>query len=590
VHVGLTEASGVVDPLDDAPFQSGRDIRFRNLPSGETTGALHLGQSLAAGSGSRLETTSEAFDAMEPARYRDIDGGDAHNELDYVESVDRLDLHGETNGGSGGTVRVRSLETFRTRTAASGDGGDAHTIIRGVNDAGSIHASGRSFGGRCGGCDATLEGSSGVSIVDVEIRSLGDGHDVTAGLVLDADGRPIGGSFAESQAFLPRPAGPMATIPWSADTRSVGIAEGDSRVASYAQSTGNGGGVSPDHMTFARASSTSRGNGVSTVEADAWAEGGGRGARLENGRFVSATVAEASAEGLGAVRASAFARGRSIAERNILADAEATAHGRGAELRLNAGVESSRRFPDTDDPRAFGPPALSSNLDFVGRGAATIHGVTRHGDGLLELADGGKAGHDVRFSWVGDPSGESRDRIVEASALLSGYERAGETVLTRAAGQLQVAPGRQDEVGDSIRSIDSTFLLDIAAPAEGERLLVTVFDLEAVGAGFDTLTLSIEDVHGDVLVDATFQSLDEAVRFFKNQVIDLGRFDDDVPGYETAPRLTTRWEVTAKGGDGVSIGWGLTIVPEPGTALLLGLGLAGLGAGRTRRDRAPSAA
>ena len=81
----------------------------------------------------------------------------------------------------------------------------------------------------------------------------------------------------------------------------------------------------------------------------------------------------------------------------------------------------------------------------------------------------------------------------------------------------------------------------------------------------------------------TFETLDEALAFFENAVFDTGTLLDS-PNFDDAPQLRLIFDLTVAEGDGFGMQVAfMTLVPEPSTGLLVGLGLLVLGVRRRAR-------
>jgi hypothetical protein len=125
------------------------------------------------------------------------------------------------------------------------------------------------------------------------------------------------------------------------------------------------------------------------------------------------------------------------------------------------------------------------------------------------------------------------------------------------------------------------FDITLATPESNGDLYLAIFDLQANEGGFEQLSFRLE-VDGEAFgVEASFSDL-EAARTFFAQAIFLGDayFDGRVDAGDT-PALRAIFEVTTGLHQQLAIGLAAVVVPEPSTALLIGLGLITL----TRRSR-----
>jgi hypothetical protein len=111
---------------------------------------------------------------------------------------------------------------------------------------------------------------------------------------------------------------------------------------------------------------------------------------------------------------------------------------------------------------------------------------------------------------------------------------------------------------------DVSFLLSEDAP---DALLLGLANPESFGDGLISLMLSVS-VGGETQIDAVFTEIDEALLFF----------DDRIFGLDTSVGRDVRIEIlaSAAGSDAFQFEFGLLTIPEPGTAVLLFVGLVAL--------------
>jgi hypothetical protein len=100
------------------------------------------------------------------------------------------------------------------------------------------------------------------------------------------------------------------------------------------------------------------------------------------------------------------------------------------------------------------------------------------------------------------------------------------------------------------------------------KLVLAAFDVTSVGGDFVSLSFGI-DVNGAAIGDdESFGDAAAAAAFFQDRVFDLGL--GLVGGDEVRVRLALTIGGESSFGSGLAYG---TVVPEPGTGLLLGFGL-----------------
>ena len=97
-------------------------------------------------------------------------------------------------------------------------------------------------------------------------------------------------------------------------------------------------------------------------------------------------------------------------------------------------------------------------------------------------------------------------------------------------------------------------------------------NLDATGGGFESLLFRLE-VLGEVFgTEVVFNDLASAVDYFSSVFL-LGQpYSEFVPGFGV-PGIRAIFEVTTTASQSISFGLAAVVVPEPSTALLLGLGL-----------------
>ena len=189
---------------------------------------------------------------------------------------------------------------------------------------------------------------------------------------------------------------------------------------------------------------------------------------------------------------------------------------------------------------------------------------------------------DGQFVVVSNPNTATSERVLNSAPGLAGEFEGLASAKIVAAGQFG---GRHSGTGQ--RSIESVLEITTKPLAGNERFLFSVFETAFVGDGFADLVVSLEDAVGESYFEASFDSLAAAVAFFATGPIDLGDISTSFLGPITNPSemrslLTMRMKATTSEGDAFSIGFAMSIVPEPSVGLLLLLGLVVLATGRGR--------
>lgn len=258
---------------------SGASVVVENAVDGRTSGALELVQRAFGGDAGEKHVTNGA----NPPGL----AGSATSRLDRSSAATSFSVEVEAQGGIGGRVSAAG-----NLTSAGGD-----ALAEGVveNTAGSVQTSLRAGGGRGGRVDnsgSTATGSGGGATVHASARSLGDGRDVEVG------GTSSFGAFGGAAGQLLSGPGPRGDG-GAAASDSVGIAEGDSRVAVEDVAKGGEGGSGGDATS--RAEGQNAGDEDVTVSAQAT---GGR-ALDQAGRGGSASAQARGTSPSGNVRVSA---------------------------------------------------------------------------------------------------------------------------------------------------------------------------------------------------------------------------------------------------------------------------------------------
>ncbi|GEM_PF-6771307 len=254
-----------------------------DVARGETTGRLHLEQTI------RLRNDDPA---VHPGT-RDV-----HNELNQSVDADELSLHLSAIGSPAGDAS--------TLTSRAGDAGGVSVRARGTNQGGSVAIQAGALGGEGGEGfrDSIPGGRGGDAILDLEARTLGDGHAVEIGTASTVSGYQTsarGGNGDRGLGSGTPAAGPGG----DASSRSVGIAEADSEVRIVDRAFGGAsqGGFGGDATSYAEG----RNAGASPVSVRAEATAG---AGATPGEAIA--TARGVSTGGGAVRVEALAQSAAL--------------------------------------------------------------------------------------------------------------------------------------------------------------------------------------------------------------------------------------------------------------------------------------
>ncbi len=582
--IALVEARGGFTGSEVKLPTAGRSIDYRNLVSGTTTGELTLSQFLRAGYGGARDVDAGDLESLSiDGSWR---GGDANNEMVYDESVDRLRLVGRATGGAGGSLR--SILPGGAAFLAGADSGSARTFIRGRNDVGDVIVFGESRAGDCILC--TIDGNlrSGQAVVELEARTTGDGNKVFANFedaypgssIQPLVGRAIANGFASRTPWLDE------ETRWDASSRVVGIAEGDSEVIAVAGSAIEAYSQY-NRYRLVQALASAQGAGGSLVVARAESDYGGSGFISQNGDFVSGSVSDSTAVGLGRVESSARSTSTpTLVESDVYAgSASATASATGSEGFARADAWSVRALYYVSI-RDTGVPDLRARVEGSVAGTTSVRVDVRGGSGLLDSSAMLLGGADGRMVVVGNPDAATRARVLQSAPGLGDEFDAHASARLVAAGQFGGVHS-----GTGQRSIESVLEITTKSLEGNERFLFSVFETTFIGNGFADLVVTLEDASGGNYFEASFDSIAAAIAFFATGSIDLGDIGLRAPGVITNPSelrslLTMRMKATTSEGDGFSIGFAMSVVPEPSMALLLLLGLVALASGRGRSAHA----
>ena len=558
-YVGANGFSGVEEG-NTLVGADGGSLVMENVVSGATSGSLTLEQLARGGNGNGIFL----FPGGDlPAEIVAIGGtgGDVVNRLEHHSSANSTLLAAQSRGGGGGNVSTPG----RVSTGRGGAGGGATTVLDGVSDAGSLEVRGMSIAGG-GGAFLFGPGDGGEAVVDLRGKTTGDGQrlEVRTGMRQFLGGAQGGRGGALSAAGL---FGGQATDAGAGDggaarSRSEGIAEGDSEVDVVAAARGGGGGAAAGPFGGslgaggrggdAQSTAIAIGAGSSLVAALSQAEGGGGGFTLggEGGQGGDAD-AISTAAGLGAVESIAQATGGEVGRADARGgSARARAEASGATVLAQAEAASGR------ETNAF----LAARVSRQQAGSTVVEATSGF------EATSGSIGLDA----AGSARITSRPDAVTLDAAFAAHPELAARTTSGRLGALAEWRSNGAEQGLSTQRVELDITL--ATPEVETDLLLAVFELESSGGGFLELAFDLEldgEAFGDRVV---LESLADARVWFA-ELIDLGSAFADRPGVGGTPAVRAIFEITQEAGQSVRFGMG-AVVPEPSTAVLLGLGLA----------------
>lgn len=360
------------------------------------------------------------------------------------------------------------------------------------------------------------------------------------------------------------------------DTLFEGIAPGDGGSAeATAQTSVAGGGSAPSPVSVSAYAKGGRG-GAFFVTQSAPAPGGrGGDARAESSAHSSAEVVSLataiagqggspydspywSPSGMAQARASAI---------GTSGEARTDARTSGFELwGLNAEASASvHSLAIVESRAAVGNPVLANSLGDVD---------------TFAIADGRPEPGDVQAATQG-------------SAQVTGLFTGDAIDITLSLGQVGFTRLQEADGSAALQSAALTIIPNPHEVSALQDVMLGFMNPEFLGDGFDSLRFRANN-RNETLIDVSFDELSDALSYFDDRILDLGEFAascTDGGGFGRADfcfvaplELIFDWTGSEQGaGFGVDLIVGLTPVPEPGTALLLALGLAVMAARAHRR-------
>jgi len=526
--------------------------------AGETTGNLTLGQDATGGS-----ATPFGLGLVIPpgATATSGSGGDATNRLTPTGSFESLTLEGFARGGDGGAGNF---------VTGGGDGGAATLSREATNDAGGINIQGHARLGHAtagvGGRSDSVSGVGGDAAVDIRAETFGDGHAIVIGQEPERRIRQgaiagHGGGFEDRYS----PATTTSGRGGNAESRSEAVAHGDSEVSVYDYAVaGSAGGprFGAPLSGFSGAggdavsSASAVGGGVSGTFARAEAKGGGSGFSPDSGADAGDADATAYAAGLGEAQALAIATGgQSGAAGSLTGSARASAEVAGA---MGVAIADASTGGGSSIPAAF-RVMIRRETDSRTR----VEAIATYGAAFPRGAGGNKGTAFITGKPLAADVGYAVRKHAGLGALVSGNRSAAVEALGRWSAK---ASGR----GPTTQLVELDITL--APPETPSELALAIFEMGASAGGFDSLAFRLEVLGEQMGDEIVFGDLASAKEYFSAVILLGDAFLE--PGWSRdVPAVRAIFEVTMSGRQDIAFGLAAVVVPEPSSAVLIGLGL-----------------
>jgi hypothetical protein len=565
---------------------AGASVALQNAVDGDTSGALYLEQRAVGGDPGFGSGASPM-------------AGSAESSLTVEKSAASLELVSEAFAG--GRLGAISGVTF------PGSGADATAIAEGSNSSGS--ATTRAFavaGAGLGNDSGTPPGVGGEANLRATAKTVGDGHAVRVGEapVPNPPFPPEMRTGAIGGRGGPAPGFPAIAPGRGGDARSlsIGTALGDSTVYVFDHALGGSGGgcviiLFGCGLTAGGGDASSEaigeGAGHSSVEVHALAEGGQGGFRGEDSPRGGASVASASASGLGEVHATAEARpgGNQVGGIFFLSARPIALSGDASALATGLGSSGSAEAIAAARGGVMDRMAL-----YAGASIATGASAEAQASAARSFsASDAPTTSDVLVRAAALPLAEDSQQVLEDNPGIEAAFAAAGVDEMLALGRIQMRSSQLADTDSILLSGAASFdvLAALVAVSELPRpgnVWVSFFAPELEGEGFESLRVRLARNDVDV-VDLLFTDPDEARSGLDQLAFDLGAIRDVPPPGDPQPPLlaagnfTLDLELLVRDVDdsfGVGFLVGSTPIPEPSTLLLVGIGLAVLAFRRSR--------
>lgn len=565
VRADLTSSDGFLVEVTPTAWigADGAAMTMDDTVSGDTSGQLTLSQNARAGAGTDFPGGLQ--DPPTPLPLVPGRGGDAYSRITRSGSFESLSVQSTATSGRGGGVG---------RMDDGGDAGNATSIVDLANDAGAIGIIGMARA-QAGGSSYGTPGRGGDATGDFRATTTGDGQSITIGtasmfvrdpvtrqnLFLGARGG-AGGTHGTYNGDPPTPAaGGQAT------SRSEGVAAGNSEVMVFdlaeGGDAGQGGGFGLSSVLGtgerggdATSEAIAMGGGTSAVLAHSRAIGGSGSRRVTTGGMGGDASAIANGTGAGDTQAQAIATGGDVSVSGELAgSAHALASVSGPIGAALADAQTGTGSGATFRAAVTRTTATSTAAEATATFGTALPTAPSASPGAAFIT-GSPLAQDVTLA---------RSRNVALDALLAGNPGARVEGLA----QWSASP-------DGMAPSSQTVELDIVlVPQESDATVaLAVFELDSAGGGFESLAFRVEVAGTQLGDEMVFDTLAEANAYFASLVPVGSAFDAAYNPTFDAPAVRAIFDVVTGAGQSVELGVAAVVVPEPSTALFVGLGLA----------------
>ena len=572
---------------------AGAPIALDDAVDGDTSGSLILRQYAIGGS---------SGDGLDPS------AGSAESHLTRAKSASSLELVTEATAGG------RTGQFYDPTTRHGGSGVGANASVAGSNEAGSLQVRAAALAGSGSRCfpESCPSPTGGNATASASAETQGDGHAILIGKF--PDGPPVNG-FPTVYRYGAYGGNGGPSLFGSVDpgrggdatSSSAGTALGNSSVEVHDYAEGGAGGdfsFGPFLVTAvgapggsATSSASAQGAGESQVAAHSAARGGPSSiyfgtspALWERGGDAHA---DASAQGAGEVHAEATATGGGswfgpgnviLTARSLGGEAHALASAQGP-----IGSASSLAVTSGDTVLRMG---IGANASLLSQVSVEAHASSTQAFDPSPAAGGG----DVIGRAVVTPLAADIDQVFAAHAALADAFESAEVDQYLGLGRIDMRSSQLADTGSILLSSSVDFDIAVSTVAlpgfPGPRSAwIGFFESGVAGDGFESLRIRLAN-NEDLILDVLLTDPDAVALYLDEAAVDLGQilasFPPTLPTVFPTGHLTLDLDLMVRDVDdsfGVGFIIGSTPIPEPGTALLLAVGIAVLAA-RARRQRA----